>query len=165
VVQNGTTFGGGNLFAGPNCPPPCHVNALMNANFTNSQDDCCQMCHETSGCVYWTFTLSGFQCKQNETKGCCWLKGQGGWYGRQPHTTGSMSGSTHHSPLPTVVPPPPPLAPDPSTTYNFLAIAVRLSACLRTRSSVSRSSAPGLLRASVVPTCLCNPNTLTAALR
>ena len=55
VVQNNATFGGGNLFGAMECPPPwIHTNAMDYANLTD-----CQMCHETSGCVYWTFSLNG----------------------------------------------------------------------------------------------------------
>jgi len=84
------------------------------------------MCHETAGCVFWTFAPSG--CYGEESIGCCWLKDYTAWLGRAQapgsgKTYARTSGSTHLFPSPPVVPPPPPPAPDPSTTFNFLAIA------------------------------------------
>ena len=82
------------------------------------------MCHETAGCVFWTFTPGG--CYGEKSIGCCWLKDYEAWLGRaqaQGGTGSWTSGSTHLFPPPPVVPPPAPPAPDPSTTFNFLAIA------------------------------------------
>jgi len=118
VVQKDVNFAGGSLFGNRSCPTP---DCDKFVNYTNSQDDCCQMCHETTDCVFWTFKASG--CFGNSSIGCCWLKGRQAWFGRQPGNVGSTSGSTHLFPLPPSVPPPAPPAPDPSTTYNFLAMA------------------------------------------
>ena len=117
VVQKDVSFNGGNLFGNKTCPVP-DCNKFV--NYTNSQDDCCQMCHETTGCIFWTFRASG--CTGSKGIGCCYLKSEQAWFGRSSYV-GSTSGSTHLFPPPPVVPPPAPPAPDPSTTYNFLGLA------------------------------------------
>lgn len=64
-------------------------------NHTTSGAQCCQMCHQTPDCTFWTFLPIG----------SCWLKGDAAWLGRKP-APGHVSGSTR--PLPTRPPPAPP---------------------------------------------------------
>lgn len=97
----------------------------LTPNRTNSVDACCQMCQETTGCIFWTLNPHG--CWNNASVGCCWLKSAQAWSGRSTKA-GVTSGSTRPLPTPPVPPPPSPPAPDASTTYNFLAIGVRAGA-------------------------------------
>ena len=146
VVEKDVAFGGGNLFGNASCLKPHSCGGIF-PNYTNSQDDCCQLCHETTSerpednCVFWTFSASG--CFGNKSIGCCWLRSYEGWLGRHPDPS-RTSGSTHLFPSPPVVPPPAPPAPDSSTTYNFLAIADWGSSSATRIDSMQKAVADGM---------------------
>ena len=73
-------------------------------NKTNAGSDaCCQMCQETTGCIFWTLSPTGTGCWGNHSIGCCWLKNAQGLAGRSVKA-GLTSGSTKPYPKPPVKP-------------------------------------------------------------
>jgi len=93
---------GGNLYNDTSGKPvPNHTSGGAAA--------CCAMCQETPSCVFWTLNPPG--CNNNISAGCCFLKSDKAWGGRQ-FAWQQISGSVR--PLPPIPSPYPPPAPAPA---------------------------------------------------